>query len=298
MGKEFTCISLFSSFTKKRLISFINNTCTQTEIDNISLAYKNWLNASQIFHQIEKEEKGIADNCQISDIKSHLIDAIQSNPMIKNTFSNETIDYKMVDIENVIVTQTEVVLDYVEELEKEISKSPSEEELLKFCLIPEKKVARPKVKKKDSKTYYFSSPSRDFRFLGGYHRSDPSREEILQLKIGGMATNAITLFFGYGSFCMWAFQIDGRIILDNGFHRAYTLYKNGIKKIPMLLIKRSESEFPEQITEFKKDYLLHHPRPILMKDFLNDDLIREFKQKETRTILKVSWDTDKTVLDF
>lgn len=295
---EFNCISLYASFTKKRLISFIRETCTQKEIDNMSLAYEKWLVASENFHQIQEKEKGIADNCQTSEIESHLIDAIQNHPMIKYSFSNEVIDFKMVDIENVIATQTEVVLDFVDELTRELVMPPSDEKLLKFCLVPEKKVPKPKMKRKDAKTYYFSSPSRDFRFLGGFLRRELSREELLDTKVGGFATNAITLFVGYGSFCMTAFQVGNRIILENGFHRAYTLEKHGVKKIPMLLIKRSESEFPDQLREFKKDYLLHHPRPILMKDFLNNDLIKEFSQKETRTTLKLSWDSDRVILDF
>jgi len=295
---EFSCISLYASFTKKRLISFIRDTCTQKEIDNMSLAYDKWLIASEIFHQIEEQEKGIADNCQTNEIESHLIDAIQNHPMIKYSFSNEVIDFKMVDIKNVIATQTEVVLDFVQELTTQLVMPPSDERLLKFCLIPEKKVVKPKMRRKNANTYYFSSPSRDFRFLGGFLRRELSREELLDTKVGGFATNAVTLFVGYGSFCMSAFQVGNRIILENGFHRAYFLEKHGVKKIPMLLIKRSESEFPDQLREFKKDYLLHHPRPILMKDFLNDDLIKEFSQKETRTTLKLSWDSDRVIMDF
>jgi len=295
---EFNCISLYGSFTKKRLISFIRETCTQKEIDNMGLAYEKWQEASEIYHQIEEQEKGIADNCQTSEIESQLIHAIQSHPMIKDAFSNEIVDFKMVDIENVIATQTEVVLDYVDQLNRVLVMPPSDETLLKFCLIPEKKVPKPKMKRKDARTYYFSSPSRDFRFLGGFLRRELSREELLDTKVGGFATNAITLFVGYGSFCMSAFEVNGRIILENGFHRAYFLEKHGVKKIPMLLIKRSESEFPDQLREFKKDYLLHDPRPILMKDFLNNDLIKEFSQKETRTILKLTWDSDRIITDM
>jgi len=298
MGNKFTCISLFSSFSKRRLISFIKNSCTEQEIDKLGTTYEEWERASEIFHEIEEEEKGIADNCQVTEIKSHLIEAIKNNPMIRLTFSNEEVEFKMVDIQNVITTQTEIVLDYIDELQSDLPKLSDDEKLLKFCLIPEKKVPRPKITRKDSKTCYFSSPSRDFRFLGGFLRTNISRQELVDTKIGGFPTNAITLFVGYGSFCMTASQVNGRIILQNGFHRAYALQKNGFKKIPMLIMKRTESEFPDKLREFKKDYLLHHPRPILMKDFLNDDLIREFKQKETRTILKLSWESDKVNMDF
>ena len=55
------------------------------------------------------------------------------------------------------------------------------------------------------------------------------------------------------------------------------------------MITQERRFYRKELREFNKEYLLHHPRPVLMKDFLNNDLIREFSQKETRTILKLSW---------
>jgi len=50
---------------------------------------------------------------------------------------------------------------------KKISKNPSEEDLLKFCLIPEQHAPFPKPTSMSSDSLYFTSPSRDLRFFGG-----------------------------------------------------------------------------------------------------------------------------------
>ena len=108
------------------------------------------------------------------------------------------------------------------------------------------------------------------------------------------------LFVGYGTGSMNAYSANGRMILLNGFHRAYALRRKGIKKIPLLVKKigNTDLEFPDEIKKLKKDYLLKHPRPILMKDFFNDDIVRVFKMKKATTVLNVNWDSDKAKINL
>jgi len=295
---ELNCLALYGSFTKKSLIAYIKNNCIEEELEELTTTYRLWLDASNKFLALQESEKNIADNCEISEVESPIVTAMQNHPMIKYSFSNEEIEFKMVDIDNAIVTQNDLILDYVDKLEAEVPNPPSEEALLKFCLTPEKKVHRPKARRKDTNSYLFSSPSREFRFLGGFLKKEITKDDLDAIKVGGFPTHAIMLVVGYGVFSMSAYQVDGRIILNNGFHRAYALRRKGIKKIPMILIKRSRSDFPEQLRQYKKDYLLNEPRPVLMKDFFNHDLVREFKHKPTTTILNLKWETDRVVMDL
>ena len=291
---------LHAAFTKKRVSDIIKNKCIEDEYANRSQIFQEWSNATESLRKIEKEDEGAADNCEISDINSGLIEAIKLNPAIKNNFSAHVHDFSMVEIDNIIATQREVLLDYVDQLSKKIPKNPSEDDLLKFCLIPEKQVHKPKPTRKSSNSWYFSSPSHDFRFLGGYLKKELTKEDIESTNVGGFPTHAITLFVGYGAGCMSATSVSGRVILTNGFHRAYALRKKGIKKIPLLLKKigNADLDFPADIHGLKKDYLLKHPRPIMIKDFFNDELVRVLKRKQTTTVLNVRWDSDKVSIDL
>jgi len=292
------CLAVYGSFTKKSLIAYIKNNCIESELEDLSTTYRKWIDASHYFKAIQKTEEGVADDCEISEVKSLMVTALFNHPMIKYSFSNEEIEFKMVDIDNMIVTQSDLILDYVDKLEAEIPNPPSEESLLKYCLTPEKKVHRPKAKRKDTHSYLFSSPSKDFRFLGGFLKKQLTKDDLDAIKVGGFPTHAIMLVVGYGVFSMSAYQVGGRIIFNNGFHRAYALRKKGVKKIPMIIIHRTKSDFPEQLREFKKDYLLNDPRPVLMKDFFNDDLVREFKHKPTTTIINLKWESDRVIMDL
>ncbi len=293
-------LTLFAAYSKKHIFNLVKNKCIDEEINNTGEILKSWQDATESLRQIEKQESGVADNCEISDISSGLIEAIRQNPSIKNTFSTDVLDFGMVDIDNVIAPQRDVLMDYVDVLTKKIPKNPSEDELLKFCLIPEQQVPKPKPTKKDSSSWYFSSPSHDFRFLSGHLKKEITREDVESSKVGGFPTHVFMLFVGYGVGCMNALSVNGRVILKNGFHRAYALRKKGIKKIPLLLKKigNADLEFPSEIQGLKKDYLLKQPRPILVKDFLNEDLVRVFKRKKTTTVLNVKWNSDKTSIDL
>ncbi len=291
---------LYAAYTKKRVSELVKNKCIDEEYANSGEIFQSWQDATESLRQIEKDESGAADNCEISEINSGLIDAIQHNPTIKNTFSGQVLDFGMVEIDNMIAHQRQMLLDYVDVLTKKIPKNPSENELLKYCLIPEQQVPKPKYTRKSSNSWYFSSPSRDFRFLGGHVKKELTREDVESTKVGGFPTHAIMLFVGYGVGCMSATCANGRVILTNGFHRAYALRKKGIKKIPLLLKKigNADLDFPSEIQGLKKDYLLKHPRPIMIKDFFNADLVRTFKRKQTTTILNIKCDSDKVNIDL
>ena len=285
---------LFAAYTKKQVSDLVKNKCVDEESSNFTETIQSWQQATESLRQIEKEESGIVDKCETFDINSGLIEAIKLNPAITNTFSKHVLDFKMVEIDSLIAVQRNISLDYVDELAKKIPKNPSEDDLLKFCLIPEQQVPLPKPTRKNSKSWYFSSPSNDFRFLGGYLKKELTKQDIQLTKVGGYPTHAFMLFVGYGAVCMNAFSVDGRMILSNGFHRAYALKRKGVKKIPLLIkkISNSDLEFPDEVKGFKRNYLLKHPRPILVKDFFNDDLVHIFKRKSSTTVVHVNWNSD------
>jgi len=291
---------IYGSLTKGQVANIVKNKCIDEERSNIKVISEYWYRARELLRQIETQDSGAAENCETSEITSSLIGGINLNPAIKYNFADYVYDFKMVEIDNMIAMQREVLLDYVDELSKKIPKKPSEEDLLKFCLIPEKLVPLPKLTQKDSKSWYFTSPSHDLRFLGGSMKKELTKEDIDSAKVGGFPTHVMMLFVGYGVGTMHGYSVNGRIILLNGFHRAYALRRKGIKKIPILLKKigNADLELPSKIKDLSRDYLLKHPRPILMKDFFNEDLVRVFKMKKVTSILNVNWDSNTISIDL
>ena len=113
-------LNLYAAYSKKHVSNLIRNKCIEEEVNNSGEILQSWQDATESLRQIEKQENGIADNCEISEINSGLIEAIRLNPSIKNTFSNDVLDFGMVEIDNVFAPQRDVLLDYVEQLSKKM----------------------------------------------------------------------------------------------------------------------------------------------------------------------------------
>lgn len=191
------------------------------------------------------------------------------------------INFKIVNIENIVATQRNVSLNYVEQLINKIPDNPSPEELFDLCISTKQDVPEPKVTQTQI-GWIFSSPSVDFRFLGGFLKEKITEDDLKFTNVGAQPVRAITVFVGYGSGSINVYQIGNRLILNNGFHRVYALYKKGIRKIPVVIQKIGNSaiEFPPQILGLSADYLIRHPRPIVVKDFFNEKLTRVFRRKK------------------
>ena len=288
-----TYLHLFAASSEKRITDIVKNKCIDEEAANFDEILKSWQRAKESLTQIETQDAGSADNCKTFDLHSDMFEQINKNPSIRNTFSKYNSEFKMVELDNMIAPQRQVLLDYVDQIAQDISENPTEDELIRLCIIPQKQVLVPEAKQKGSKNWIFTAQNKDFRYLGGYLKKRITNEDYDLTNVGGIPTHAIVLFVGYGIGCMNAFSVNDRIILTNGFHRAYALRKKGIKKIPILLKKVSADSLKNKIKGLKKDYLLNHPRPVLIKDFFNDDLVRVFKRKKTTTVLNLRCYADK-----
>ena len=141
----------------------------------------------------------------------------------------------------------------------------------------------------------FSSTNGDFRFIGGFHKEKLTDDDLKYCLGGGLPVSAIILFVGYGSRSINVLHANNRLILNNGFHRVYALKRKGVTKIPAVVQKigNPDLEFPQAILGLTKDYLLQHPRPVLVKDFFINDLTTVLKKKSTIMSVRVQWGYDQ-----
>ena len=98
---------------------------------------------------------------------------------------------------------------------------------------------------------------------------DPA--DIAVAHTGGVPAAAVVLLVGYGSPCINVMQFEDRMVLNNGFHRAYVLRALGHKRIPVAVqhVENADLEFPQVVAGLPREYLLKHRRPVVMKDFFD-----------------------------
>jgi hypothetical protein len=93
---------------------------------------------------------------------------------------------------------------------------------------------------------------------------------------GGIPVRAVAIVLGYGANYLSAFHVDGRLVLNNGSHRAYALRAEGIELAPCLIREVSRREELElhvqgEILD-RTDAYLTAPRPPVLKDYFDERL--------------------------
>lgn len=167
------------------------------------------------------------------------------------------------------------------------------DDLIDICISPQQNTPEIKVIGQTNQ-FSFSSPSADFRFLGGFMKENLSEEDLRQCKVGGMPEKAIMLFVGYGGGAINVLRVGNRLILNNGFHRVYALRQKNITEIPVVIqnIGNPNLDLPQITPGIPNGYFLQTPRPIVTKDFFNSDLVETLEVKDTITNVRVNWNSD------
>ena len=113
---------------------------------------------------------------------------------------------------------------------------------------------------------------------------------------GGVLANAILLLFGYGSSACNVYSVEKRMILNNGFHRLYALSSLGITHAPVVVqrVTNAELELPPEVAGLPSDYLVEHPRPVLMQDFSDEALLKVIYRKPHLRNVQIGWNVQQT----
>jgi hypothetical protein len=167
------------------------------------------------------------------------------------------------------------------------------EKLIEICLLGSG--SEPIQHMEVSKNFHvFSSQSSDLRFLGSFLK-DLTPQDMGYAELGGLPATAVIGFIGYGAAEINAYQVGGKIVLNNGFHRVYALRELGYKQLPILVqeIKNPSLEFPAQIFGVSSNYLLNHQRPVMVKDFFEPEFVIKFKVPRTIRTVKIRVATEQ-----
>src|SRR5258708_8916364 len=109
--------------------------------------------------------------------------------------------------------------------------------------------------------------------------------------MGGRPAQVIALLVGFGAAPINVWSAGNRLVLNNGFHRVFALRLAGVTRIPVVVqhAANAELEFPEQILGLPRAYLLGSQRPVLVKDFFDEQLVTQLHLKPRMKTLKVTW---------
>lgn len=275
------------------LQGFVRGICISQEVDRMPEIASAWKRANAAYRTLQVSEQCLSMQTALSLPEAGLgplLEDITAQPLFKSSYGEHDVQVMKVSIRNLIACQRHIDLDYVEELSARLRENTSAESIARFCLLSPLPLDPPKQLQISPNAFCFSSPNTDFRFLGGYVR--PVGEADTQsCWMGGQPAAMVILMLGYGAPSMNAFQIGDRIVLSNGFHRAYSLLSNGVEQAYLVVrrVNDPSTELPPVLGAISNECILNHPRPILVKDFFDPSLVLELRGSPGLRNIQVAW---------
>jgi hypothetical protein len=266
---------LFAFATQAELSNYVRTQALMEEAQKLPQILKSWGALQLRIAALIRDEVGLPEAIRITEVPVEhgaRIESIHNDPLFQRTFSALPVQFAVVEIDKMIAGQRGVNLDYVDRLKASYPVKPTFEDLLDICISPTRRMDPIQHLEVAQNVHVFSSPNSDIRFLGAFVKT-LQPEDLDFAVLGGIPVAAVISFVGYGGAPVNVLQAGQRVILNNGFHRVYALRSMGITDIPVVVqaVRNPQLEFPPGVAGLPREYLLGHPRPVVMKDFFEQD---------------------------
>lgn len=256
-------------------LGFLSNMAVNGEASDVATLSDEWRDANDHIRQLERDEAGLPDGVEIGALPPEL-DQLQArvlaDPIYKRSFSVVPASIGVVELDRLVVFQKHINLDYVETIKSSLGPAPDVKRVFTCCLPFDH--PRPPVRglPAGNNAYVFISPSTDLRFL------EPTLLEEAQIgdyQPRGPVASVVGLMVGFGSNFLNVVAADGRLVLNNGSHRAYALRDLGITSAPCIVqhvsrIDELEVTAPRLLPN--PEIYLKAARPPLLKDYFDPRL--------------------------
>lgn len=261
-----------------------------------------WRRANDHYHTLETAEAGLADKIvalPLPDSLKKMKRAVFTTPYFKQSFDSLPVTIKMVELKNLVVSQSSVGTDFSGAIARKLGKRPTLEKLFAFCLPLDRELASVNFQRMNDDKFVFTSSSTDFR---DHPVEVVASNQIRNVPSFGPISAGLVIPVGYGSNFLSAVQSETRIILENGYHRAFALMSLGITHAPMIVqtVTRTDELRVASGSDVSDDaaFYFRSARPPLLKDFLDPMLSKavDIYRLETRIEVELKIRTTTSVV--
>lgn len=251
-----------------------------------------WRAANDYYYDLESEEGGLADEIDVRPLDkatAKLAKALKTEPRFAAAFEELPTEVALVELDRLVVSQLSVSLDFAEGLAAALGPNPSAEDVFRFCQNVERDEAPVRVQKLDDNRFQFSSESSDFR----------AQDVALLLpdQVAGLASPdpvsaLVGVAVGYGSNMLHAIRVDDRLILQNGYHRAYALRSLGLTHAVCAIqtvTRRDELKLvASDPVVAAPEFYCRAARPPLLKDYFDPKIAKLLNVRKMTRVIEVT----------
>lgn len=262
------------------------------ELDRGTLAAE-WKAADQLMTELRLTEPDAADDADLRPLHTSLrplADKVEADPVFRRAFADATWEIIVVDLAQMVASQKLVSLKHIRRLQGQLGTSPSAEDVFRFCLPTERTPPDHRASRITDDEFAFASDSNDLRFLDAVLLRP---DQIRGYQAEGPVAGIVALVVGFGSNFLTALAVNGRLVLNNGHHRACALYDLGIREVPCVVQTIASPEELEvhapRAVRRRPDFYLTEARPPLLKDYFHATLGRTVRMGLTSKQVRVEY---------
>ena len=252
-----------------------------------------WRAANDVYHQLEQAESGDADRMKSKPIEKMLealAAQVRCHPHFQKTFDSLPTTIEMVELDRLVVWQSHVANRFATLRGQALGAVPTPEQLFRFCLPLDVDMPPVQIRQLANDRFQFISPSTDLR---AHQAMLLDAAQLSTVESYGPVTSALGLVVGFSANFMSGIRSDNRILLHNGYHRAYALRALGITHAPCIVqtVTRKDELALLADTRVTSDpgFYFKAARPPMLRDFFNPALRKVLKVRPIDTVVEVQF---------
>ncbi len=237
-----------------------------------------WRAAHDRLRALRRAEEDWADDVRPKSLPAELeplAAGVAADPIYQTAFDVLPTRIAMVELDRLVVSQKTIHLGHVRRLRDRLGAAPTPEEVFRLCLPADHPTADYRVSRVGSDSVDFVSESDDLRF---HEPVILAPHQVTGHQPFGPVAGVVGLVVGFGSGYLNVVSCEGRLVLNNGYHRAYALRELGFSHVPAVVqqVSRADEVGAAGGAAFRRDpeYYLRSPRPPVMKDYFDPELRR------------------------
>lgn len=235
-----------------------------------------WRTANEYYQELEDRECGIADRVESRDLApslSPLAAEVRSDPRFRRTFDIVPASFGIVELDRLVVAQKQIILDLTDSLAARLGPAPDAATLFHFCLPLGQPDTPVQIYREGSRRFVFRSSSHDVRF----HELVTLRpEQVRGYETFGPLVGLAGAVIGFGSNFLNVISVGKRLLLHDGYHRAYALRQLGVTHAPCIIQQVTHAEEIDLVAKQRvaedPEFFFDSARPPLLKDYFDPRL--------------------------
>lgn len=257
-----------------------------------------WRAANDYYGELEATEAGLADTVDCHDLDpalDPLVEAVRADPCFQNTFAHLPASFGMVELDKLVVYQPSITRSWAADVARRLGPTPDADTVFRYCHQMHPAPPPLTVEEVDDDRFVFSSPATHLSF----HEAvllPPGR--VPGYTSYGPVAGIVGLVVGFRGNFLNVIRADDRILLNNGYHRAYALRALGLTHAPCVIqdvtrLDELKLRAAQRVTDDPAFYF-RAKRPPLFKDFFDPRIAKTFPLRPRRKVVEVSFTVRKS----